>query len=444
MKAKEFKVQLTSPSNKRGFLIKAIRIPRISDDVSAIIRKAFTERTWLKGKRIHRGTGPVDLLIGIDHACLHIGETKQSGHLVARNSHLGWVVFRAASRKIQQANNVLQVSYSTPVGLSKFLPTEAMGVAVKPCICSADKLTQLEWEETRITHSSCKKMGSQWMIPYPWKADPKLLPDNRSQAFKKFEATECRLWKNLENAEAYEQQIRETEQMRFSRKLSEKELAEYKGPVHYIAHHEIPRPDKKSTPVWIVFNSSSVYQGHKRNNYWLKRADLLNGLFGIALQFRENQVAINGDISKLYHRIPIPLEDQRVHRFLWREMKTDRELDTCVKTILTFGDKSALAMAQIALRKTAEEGESPHPGKTLKNNSYMDDILDSVHTVQEAQELTTGIDNVLRLLAKRKQEEIEESLGPLTAQELEESRKYQAKMYRRACIVALRKTTSTC
>ena len=49
-----------------------------------------------------------------------------------------------------------------------------------------------------------------------------------------------------------------------------------------------------------------------------------------------------------------------------------------------------------------------------------------------------------RLLAKRKQEEIEESLAPLTAQELEERRKYQAKIYRRACIVALRKTTSTC
>ena len=127
----------------------------------------------------------------------------------------------------------------------------------------------------------------------------------------------------------------------------------------------------------------------------MKGADLLNGLFGIVLRFRENQVAINGDISKQYHRIPIPLEDQRVHRFLWREMKTDRELDTCVKTILTFGDKSALAMAPIALRKTAEEGESPHPAKTLKSNSYMDDILDSVHTVQEAKELTTGIDNVL-------------------------------------------------
>ena len=59
--------------------------------------------------------------------------------------------------------------------------------------------------------------------------------------------------------------------------------------------------------------------------------------------------------------------------------------------------KPAPAMAQLALRKTIEEGESlsPHAAKKLTNNSYMDDILNSVHTVQQAQELTTGIDNVL-------------------------------------------------
>ena len=397
MKTKEFKVQVTSPSNKRGFLIKAVGIPRIGDDVAAITRTDVTELARLTGEKIHRGTGPVDLLIGIDHARLHTGETKQSGHLVARNSPLGWVVFGAASGKIQQASSVLLVSYSTPVDLSDFWTTEAMGVAVKPCICSADKITQSEREETRIIQSSCTKMGNQWMIPYPWKADPKLLPDNRSQAIKKLEATERRLRKNPENAEAYDQQMQEMERMKFSRKLSEKELNEYKGPVHYIAHHEVLRPDKKSTPVRIVFNSSSVYQGHRLNDYWFKGPDLLNGLFGVVLRFRENRVAVSGDISKMYHRILIPLEDQHVHRFLWREMKTDREPDTYVKTVLTFGDKPAPAMAQIALKKTAEEGESlsPHAAKTLKNNSYMDDILDSVHTVKEAQELTTGIDKVL-------------------------------------------------
>ena len=77
--------------------------------------------------------------------------------------------------------------------------------------------------------------------------------------------------------------------MKFSRKLLEKELAEYKGPVHYIAHHEILRPDKKSTPVRIVLYSSSVYQGHRLNDYWLKGPDLLNGLFGVVLRFRERQ-----------------------------------------------------------------------------------------------------------------------------------------------------------
>lgn len=112
--------------------------------------------------------------------------------------------------------------------------------------------------------------------------------------------------------------------------------------------------------------------------------------------FRENQVAISGDISKMYHRILIPLEDQHVHRFLGRKLQTDREPDTYVKTVLTFGDKPAPAMAQIAFRKTAEEGESlsPHAAKTLESSTYMDDILDFVHTVQEAQELTDEIDNL--------------------------------------------------
>ena len=63
-----------------------------------------------------------------------------------------------------------------------------MGVAVKPCICSADKLTKLEREETRIIQSLCEKMGNQWVIAYLWKADPKLLPDNRSQAIKKLQS----------------------------------------------------------------------------------------------------------------------------------------------------------------------------------------------------------------------------------------------------------------
>jgi len=79
-----------------------------------------------------------------------------------------------------------------------------------------------------------------------------------------------------------------------------------------------------------------------------------------------------------------------VHWFLWRNLHTDRELDVYVKTVLTFGDKPAPAMAQIALWKTADEAKKdfPEAAQVLKDNSYMDDTCNSVHTKEQARELT--------------------------------------------------------
>ena len=94
--------------------------------------------------------------------------------------------------------------------------------------------------------------------------------DNRSQAVKKLdEATERRLMKDPASTKEYDKQIVEMTELNFAKKLSEEEIKYHEGPVHYIAHHEALRPKKKTTPVRIVFNSSSSYQGHKPNDYWL-------------------------------------------------------------------------------------------------------------------------------------------------------------------------------
>ena len=140
------------------------------------------------------------------------------------------------------------------------------------------------------------------------------------------------------------------------------------------------KPESKSTPLRIVFNSSSVFKGHKLNDYWHKGPDLLNNLFGVVTRFRENRIAICGDISKMYHRILIPESDQHVHRFLWRNMIVDKKPDIYMKTVLTFGDKPAPAMAQIALRKTAKDSQEIYPesARTLLDCTYLDDICDSV------------------------------------------------------------------
>ena len=140
--------------------------------------------------------------------------------------------------------------------------------------------------------------------------------------------------------------------MKISRKLTEKEKNEWKGPVHYVAHHAVLRPEK-NTPIRIVLNSSTSVKGHMLNDYWFKGPDLLNNLFGVVFRFRENTVTVCGDITKMYHMVAIRTVDQHVHRFLWRGYKTEREPDIYVKTVLTFGDRLAPTMMITAMRKTA-------------------------------------------------------------------------------------------
>lgn len=73
--------------------MKAIGIPHVIYNIVDIKTRDITGVLDLKNENIHHVKGPVDLLIGINHAHMHTGEKRQAGHLVGRNSPLGWVVF---------------------------------------------------------------------------------------------------------------------------------------------------------------------------------------------------------------------------------------------------------------------------------------------------------------------------------------------------------------
>lgn len=81
-----------------------------------------------------------------------------------------------------------------------------------------------------------------------------------------------------------------------ARTLTNTEINSYEGPVHYISHHEVLKPGSKSTPLQIVFNPSASFMGHVLNNYWMKGPKVLNDLISVLLKFRENQIALVGDI----------------------------------------------------------------------------------------------------------------------------------------------------
>ncbi|XP_064104361.1 uncharacterized protein LOC135214230 [Macrobrachium nipponense] len=121
-----------------------------------------------------------------------------------------------------------------------------------------------------------------------------------------------------------------------ARKLNIDEISYYNGPVHYLPHHEVHKPDSVSTPLRIVFNSSSSYLGHILNDYFAKGPDVLNNMTAILIRFRQHAVAIVADIKKMYNSVRISELDQHTHRFLWRDLETDREPDNYVLTTVTF------------------------------------------------------------------------------------------------------------
>ena len=139
LRTKTYQVRIRSLENHTRYTIQATGIPWITDEISKVRVDDIARKLDLNKKQLHRGFGTADLLIGIDQAKFHVGETKEAGDLVARHTPLGWVIFGATHDQNLQEYQVYHVK-----------TTESMGVSVKPC-------SQVERKEAKIIEDSCKK-----------------------------------------------------------------------------------------------------------------------------------------------------------------------------------------------------------------------------------------------------------------------------------------------
>ena len=363
-------------------------------------------------EEIARPAGPVDVLIGYEYAAYHPEREQNIGHLVLLKNRFGRCVggTHPLLKEVYMTHNLRNAKVNTIVGkvnIGDFYNIEALGVQCKPrcggCKCGKCSLgakdytiqeeRELEFIERNLTFNS---EDNTWTAEYPWIKNPNDLPDNRKVAMAKLAATERRLRKNADHAKVYDEQIKDILARNVARKLSKEEhnkLTNYIGPTHYIAHHEVLKPESKSTPVRIVFNSSANYMGHVLNEYWEKGPDLLNNLLGVLIRFRENK----GDIKKMYHTVKTSELDQHTHRFLWRNMNSKREPDTYIIQRVSFGDKPSGTIATIALRKTAEmmRNEYPEAADIIQNNTYMNDIIESKDNITMASKLSQDIEKAI-------------------------------------------------
>jgi len=389
-------------------MFRAYGIPQISSEIEAIQIDELAKELEVNADGLERPTGEIEMLIGYEYAGFHPEKIKSKGHLLLLQNKFGKCL-GGAHLMVKERTKVIvqnvQISHAS-ISIEEFFSNESLGVSCTPkcggcrcgeCPIGSKQYTLQQERELALIEDGLSHTNDKWTSRYPWLRDPAELPDNYTAASSMLKSLERRLMKNANHKQIYKDQIQDMIDRNVAEKIEKDEMLSYHGPVYYLSHHEVLKPDSESTPCRIVFNSSSKFKGHVLNEYWAKGPDLLNNLLGVLIRFRENNVAIAGDIRKMYHSVAISDLDQHTHRFMWRDMDSFRRPDIYKIKCVSFGDKPAGAIAALALRKTAQLGEDEFPDAAgiIRNNTYVDDILGSVPSEDEAIRITSQIDSIL-------------------------------------------------
>lgn len=181
-------------------------------------------------------------------------------------------------------------------------------------------------------------------------------------------------------------------------RVPEEELPRKDRKLWYIPHHGVYHKRKKM--IRVVFDCTASFQGTSLNSELLQGPDLT--LLGVLLRFRQEPVAVMGDIKGMFHQVKIPKQDVDFLRFLWwPDGDINQPLAEYRRTVHLFGAVSSLSCANFALKQTADDNEgkcSTEVLNTIQHNFYVDDYLKSVpnehraiHLVKELKTVcTTG------------------------------------------------------
>ena len=243
------------------------------------------------------------------------------------------------------------------------------------------------WEDTTW------KEDGHYYCHIPFKSHPPGLPNNKMVAEKRLGSLRRRLLGDRELHCKYKEGMEDMLVKGFVEPVDEEDSPQ--GAMWYMPHHCVENSNKAK--IRIVFDSTAPYKGTSLNKQVYQGPDLMNNLLGVLLRFREQCVAVMGDVEAMFHQIKVPVEDRDVLRFLWYQ-DDDMTLTKVYRfTVHPFGGVWSPSCASYALRRAALDQETFNKEirDTVLRNFYLDDCLKSVETDQKASDLIKGLCEML-------------------------------------------------
>ena len=323
----------------------------------------------------------VDLLIGAD-----VPEALQPREVVpasdggpyATRVDLGWVINGPTGRK------------------QKFVPSSSFFVNCKEthpmCIACADFADATLSDGLSMSRDDLKFMNivedsvmqcedGHYQVSLPLRDLNLQMPANRSQAERRALYLKRKFSKDVKFREDYVACLEKVIGDGFTEKVPLDVLERSDGKVWFIPHHGVYH-HKKPDKIRVVFDCSAHSQGTSLNDELFQGPDLTNNLVGVLIRFRQEPVAVMGDVQSMFHQVRVPEEDRDLLRFLWWPRGDfSKELEEYRMTVHLFGAVSSPSCANFAMRRNAEDHRhefSPDVVSTVLKNFYVDDCLKSL------------------------------------------------------------------
>ena len=320
----------------------------------------------------------------------------EPGQPYAVRTALGWTVNGPVGNRHRDhdiSSSFISSDANLELQVERFWSLESESLAEQSkCMSVNDKRALRVWED------SIQKKGDHYQLSIPFKERPQELADNIYVAEKRLQSLGRRLRRDEDLHRRYTKAMSGLVEDGYAERVEERNAGSGK-PVWYLPHHPVENPNKPGK-TRIVFDCASTYQGRSLNDAVLQGPDLTNTLLGVLLRFRQEPIAIMGDIQAMFHQVQVPPDERDMLRFLWwPEGDIERQPMVYRMCVHLFGGTWCPSVCSFVLRHTAEdqaEEFSPDAVNVVKRNFYVDDCLVSVKEEDRAVQLVDELKRMLK------------------------------------------------
>ncbi|XP_058817676.1 uncharacterized protein LOC131680985 [Topomyia yanbarensis] len=385
------------------YTVRDLSLPKQSVSVSQLA----TKYSYLKGLPLksYDDVSP-RILIGMNNCRLgHALRSVEGGENepVVSKTRLGWMIYGPCTMESGTTNSGYSSYHSFHIcpcvreeerdlnaALKEYYSIESLGIS------GSQKSLHSKDEERaiKILSTETRLVGNRYETGLLWRYDQVQLPDNKGMAAKRLACLQKRMRREPELAAAMRSKMLEYEEKGYVRRLSAMEKAEKHSNDWYLPIFPVTNPNKPGK-LRIVFDAAAKVNGVSLNSFLLTGPDQLVSLLTVLYKFREFRVAVVGDIREMFFQVQMKKLDQRSQMILWSNGNPEDEPEVYAVAVMTFGAACSPSCAHYVKNRNAERFEEyPRAVECIKYEHYVDDMLMSVETEEEAVKLASEIRSI--------------------------------------------------